>query len=221
MACIFSTEKTGPDRGRTAALLLLALGLGALLMAPLAAPLMLDQFGRSGPEAVAIEEPDQGVTDLSLMSLPPDLYRACGMRFLTRSLIRSGSHTTASAASAYYVPFIGLVTLALALYGLWRQWSQTWFWLLVALGIMIMALGPQLVGKRPAFPAVPMPYRAIADSLLDALIRRPHRLNNFLGLPVAMIASWGMVDLLSRIQNRWGAGRGTWYAAVTTLPWAP
>ena len=29
-------------------------------MAPLVAPLVLDQLGRSGPEAVAVAEPDDG-----------------------------------------------------------------------------------------------------------------------------------------------------------------
>ena len=38
---------------KTAALVVLSLGLGALLMVPLGIPLVLDQLGRSGPEAVA------------------------------------------------------------------------------------------------------------------------------------------------------------------------
>jgi hypothetical protein len=208
--------KEAPWR-QTAGLLLLSLGLGALLMAPLAAPLILDQFGRSGPEAVAVEEPDGGVTDLFSYVAPPDLYRAIWDEIPDPLPYPEWEPYHRISASAHYVPYIGLVTLALAFYGLIRQWRKTWFWLLLALGIMLMALGPTLAVNGRLFPAVPMPYRAIADSLLDALIRRPHRLNNFLGLPVAMIASWGTAELLLRIQKHWGPQRGRWYAAFTTI----
>jgi hypothetical protein len=212
---LFYREKEGRWR-QTAGLLLLALGLGALLMAPLAAPLVLDQFGRSGPEAVAVEEPDGGRTDLFSYVAAPDLYRAIWNEIPDPLPYPEWEPYHRISASAHYVPYIGLVTLALALYGLVRQWRKTWFWLLVALGIMLMALGPTLAVNGRLFPAVPMPYRVISDSLLDALIRRPHRLNNFLGLPVAMIASWGMADLLLRIRKRGGAQNGL-YAALTTI----
>ncbi len=199
---LFCREADARSR-RTSALVLLFLGLGALLMAPLAAPLVLDQLGRSGPEVVAVEEPDDGVTDL--------LSYVDAARIYTRAIYQEIPDPLPYpqwepyhhiSASAYYVPFIGLATLTLALYGLWRQWSQTWFWLLVALGIMLMALGPQLAVNGQRYPGIPMPYRLISDSLLDALIRRPHRLNNFLGIPLAMMAVWGMVDLFARIRGR-------------------
>ncbi len=206
------------SRGRrTAALLLLSLGLGALLMAPLAAPLVLDQFGRSGPEAVAFAEPDEGVTDLLSYVMPPDLYRAIWQTTPDPLPYPEWEPYHTISASAWYVPFIGLVTLALLIYGLWRQWSQTWFWLLVALGIIVMALGPQLAFNGRLYPAVPMPYRLLSDTLLEALIRRPHRLNVFLGIPVAMIAAWGMAAIGLRQQARRPGPRGAAYTALAAL----
>ena len=213
---LFYREEESRSR-QTAVLVLLTLGLGALLMAPLAAPVVLDQFGRSGPEAVAVAEADDGVTDLVSYVMPPNLYRTIWNEIPDPLPYPEWEPYHRISASAYYVPFIGLATLALALYGLWRQWSQTWFWLLVALGIMLMALGPQLAFNGQRFSALPMPYSILTDSLLDALIRRPHRLNNFLGLPVAMMAAWGTADLLSRIQDRWPNGRGSLYSLLTTL----
>ena len=213
---LFYREKEARSR-QTAALILLALGLSALLMAPLAAPLVLDQLGRSGPEAVAFEEEDAGVTDLFSYIAPPDLYRRIWNEFPDPLPYPEWEPYHRISASAHYVPFLGLVTLVLVLYGLWRQWSKTWFWLLVALGIIVMALGPQLSVNGRLFPNMPMPYRLLSDTLLDALIRRPHRLNNFLGLPLARIAAWAMVDILSCIQQRWVGDRGTWFAALTTI----
>jgi hypothetical protein len=42
-----------------------------------------------------------------------------------------------------------------------------------------------------------MPYRLFGDWLLDPIVRRPHRFNLFLGLPVAMLAALGVAELLS------------------------
>lgn len=213
---LFYREKEAQFR-QTAVLLMLAFGLSALLMTPLAAPLVLDQFGRSGPEAMSVEEPDAGVTDLFSYIAPPDLYRRIWNEIPDPLPYPEWEPYHRISASAYYVPFIGLLTLALVLYGLWRQWSRTWFWLLVALGIIAMALGPILSINGRLYPAVPMPYRAISDTLLDTLIRRPHRLNNFLGIPVAMIASWAMVDLQARFQTRFGAYRGRQLSTLASL----
>ncbi len=117
------------------------------------------------------------------------------------------------AASVHYIPFIGYLTLLLALYGAIREWSRSWFWSLLALAILLLALGPTLTVNGHYYANVPMPYRLLGDSLLDALIRRPHRLNLFLSLPVAMLVTWAVADLVQRIDQR-AAGRG---AVVATL----
>ena len=183
--------------------------LAALIMAPLAAPLVLDQLGRSGPEAVAVEEPDAAVTDLFAYVAPPDLYRRIWADAPDPLPYPEWEPYHRIAASAYYVPFVGLATLALVVYGLWRQWRRTWFWLLLALILILFALGPELAVNGRRFVQMPMPYRLLDGTLIDALIRRPHRLNNFLGLPLAMIASWGMVDLFGRLRG----GRRPWLLA--------
>ncbi len=193
---------------RTSALILLALGLGAMLMAPLGMPLVLDQLGRSGPEAVAIEEPDYVLTDLVSYVIPPNVYRAIWNEIPDPLPYPEWEPYHRISAGVFYVPYIGLVTLILALYGVWRRSSQTWFWLLMALGVALFALGPVLSFNGQRYPEIPLPYRALSGSLLDALIRRPHRLNILLGIPVAMMATWGMVDISSRIQDRSNVNRG-------------
>jgi hypothetical protein len=210
-------RESGLQKTRPIVLILFALILGAALMVPFGMPLILDQLGRSGPEAVAIEEPDYIQTDLFSYFMPPDVYRSIWNEVPDPLPYPLWEPYHRISAGAFYVPFLGLAPLILALYGLWRQWSKTWFWLLVALGIMILALGPELTINGHRYPGFPLPYRALSGSLLDALIRRPHRLNNFLGIPVAMMATWAMVDISSRLQVRWGENRGRTYAALAAL----
>jgi hypothetical protein len=200
---------------RTGVLLRLIVGVGALLMVPLGLPLVLDQLGRSGPEAVALEEPDEGVTDLVSYVMPPDLYRELWDEIPDPLPYPQWEPYHRISASAYYVPFVGVVTLLLVLHGIWSQWSKTWIWLFMALGLIIIALGPELAINGQRYPNLPMPYRLIEDSLLDALIRRPHRLNNFLGIPVAMMAAWGFADIVQRINRRWQNGAGALLIALT------
>jgi hypothetical protein len=215
----YELTRAGHGRGsfpwRRVGLLLLTGGLALLLMAPLGAPLVLDQLGRSGPEAVSVEEPDDGVTDLLAYGMPPELYPRIWPEIPEPIPYPGWEPYHTISASAYYVPFIGLLTLALALYGLIRAWSKTWPWLLLALGIMLMALGPELAINGQRFSGVPVPYRLIEESLLGVLIRRPHRLNVFLGFPVAMMVTWGVADLVGRVRGRWGIVVGT--AVALTL----
>ncbi len=192
---------------RSLGLLLLTGGVALLLMAPLAAPLVLDQLGRSGPEAVSVEEPDEALTDLLAYVMPPDLYPRIWPDVPDPVPYPGWQPYHTISASTYYVPFIGWVTLALVLYGLLRVWPRTWPWLLLALAILLFALGPALAvnGRRLADP---MPYRFLEETLLGVLIRRPHRLNIFLGFPVAMIVTWALVDLTARLGARFANGRG-------------
>ncbi|NKQ37601.1 MAG: hypothetical protein HF973_18555 [Chloroflexi bacterium] len=177
---------------RSIKMLALAGGLSLLIMLPIITPLVYNQLTRSNPEDVAIIEPDDGRTDLAAYLVPSPDNTFWGDRIKPIY--------TPYAASWNYTPFIGYMTLILALLGLIFRWRQTWFWLLLAVIYILLALGPELAVNGQIYPDVPLPYNLIEGALLGDFIRRPHRLNVFLALPVAMMAGWG-ATVFSRQQR--------------------
>jgi hypothetical protein len=182
-------------------------GLAALIMAPLAAPLIIDQFTREFPEDVLLDEAIWGRTDLLAYFIPSinnSLWARWVAPFYENFVVNK-----------FYTPYLSYTAVLLALAGLLRRWRETWIWLLSALLYFALALGPELAINGTAYPMIPMPYRLIEDWFVMGLIRRPDRLNVFLSLPLAMMAGWGMAWLLSILSSprvRWGAG-----TAVTLL----
>lgn len=170
--------------------LALAGGIGLLLMLPLALPVFYNQLTRSYPEDMGLFEPDNGRTDLSAYLTPSP------QQTLWPATITARFATVA--ASRDYVPYIGVITLTLALLGVAAQWRKTWFWLLIALVYMALALGPELAVNGRLYPHLPLPYRLIHDTALGDFIRRPHRLNLYLGIPTAMLAAYGIYWLAQR-----------------------
>ncbi|MFN2276594.1 MAG: hypothetical protein ACK2UR_03180 [Candidatus Promineifilaceae bacterium] len=187
--------ETPGARNRTAILELLAAAvLAIVIMAPLATPLVIDQFTREFPEDVFLDEAVWGRTDLLAYFVPSinngiwhDRVAAIYENFVVNQ---------------FYTPFLGFLTLLLALVGAIRRWRQTWIWLALALLYFLLALGPELAINGRAYPAVPMPYRLVEDFFFMRLIRRPDRLNLFLSLPLAMAAGWGMQSLLAGLSRR-------------------
>ncbi len=184
--------RTPPARSRATISELLAAGmLALLLMAPLAAPLVIDQFTREFPQDLLLDEAIWGRTDLLAYFVPSihnGIWRA-RVAVLYESFV----------VNQLYTPFLGFLTLFLAFIGLIRRWKESWIWLLLALFYLLLALGPELAVNGRSYPAIPMPYRLIEDLFLMQLIRRPDRLNIFLSLPLAMLAGWGMQAVLAGI----------------------
>ena len=182
-------------RNRTAVLeLLAAAALAVVIMAPLAAPLVIDQFTREFPEDVFLDEAVWGRTDLLAYFVPSinngiwhDRVAAIYEHFVVNQ---------------FYTPFLGFLTLLMSLVGVLRRWRQTWIWLALAVFYFLLALGPELAINGRAYPVVPMPYRLVEDFFLMRLIRRPDRLNLFLSLPLSMLAGWGMQSLLAYLTRR-------------------
>jgi hypothetical protein len=52
------------------------------------------------------------------------------------------------------------------------------------------------------YPQVPMPYRLVGDLWFVRILRKPDRFNVFLGLPLGMLAAWG-VSALSPKRSEW------------------
>ncbi len=173
--------------------LLIAFTLALLLMAPLAAPLLIDQFTRDFPTDVFLDEPQWGRTDLLAYFIPS----------INNGLWRERVSTLYEnfVVNQFYTPYLGYLSLSIAIVGLVKRWRKTWLWLLLALLYFFLALGPVLAINGREFSQIPMPYRLVEDWFLLRLLRRPDRLNIFLSLPLAMLAAWGMEVVMTAIQS--------------------
>lgn len=173
--------RTKAGLGRLAGAGLLAL----LLMLPLVLPLIQSQLQKE-PAGVAIYEPDYGRTDLLAYVVSPQTY--------SRLFAQPYEQI---AASVDYIPYVGLLTVVLALIGLIGRWRQSRFWLLMALVLLLLALGPGVAINRRLYLEGLTPYAIfLQDSLIGDFIRRPHRFNIILALPVSLLAGWGTAVIL-------------------------
>jgi hypothetical protein len=191
-------------------------GIALVLMVPLALPLIADQLTSSTPDDVFIEEP--GYTDLFAYFINRETYNALFPE-LMEEIPMLGEPYHHIAASTYYVPFLGYTIVLLALLGVFsalRERNGYWLWGGLSILYAIFALGPELIVNGQNYPGIPLPYELLQDTLLDALIRRPHRLNLFLGLPVAILASRGVLTLLEQRKN-WPRLLITGFVTAVTL----
>jgi len=158
------------------------------LMAPLAIPVVLAQLTRTYPEDLFIDQQATAQTDLLAYVLPSRYHSLWGDAAfrLYRELI----------GERVRVPFLGYTAIVLALYGTVKRWRSARFWVLAALVYIVLALGSQLRVGNQFYPQVPMPYRLVEDLFFIRALRKPHRFNLFVGLPVGMLAAWGMTALL-------------------------
>jgi len=110
--------------------------------------------------------------------------------------------------------YVGAVTLILALAGIWKARRACAPWALMALALILLALGPVLRVGGQLYPAVPMPYILVARSFVVRLLRFPDRFNMSLALPAAVLAGHGIAALLARLRRR---GQGGAAAAACLL----
>jgi hypothetical protein len=176
---------------RTVTLLAMTGFTSVLLMAPLAAPVVVDQLTRARPDDVLIDDSTARNTDLLAYWVPNSNLYLWGrvVPWLGENLQFTSDR----------VEFIGYTALLLALYGAARHWSRARFWVLVAWLYVVLALGPQLrVGSR-LYPQVPMPYRLVENLIFVRILRAPQRFNVYLGLPIGMLVAWGVEALLQPV----------------------
>ncbi len=177
---------------RTVKRLVLIGVVAGVILAPFALPIVIGQIARAHPQDIFVDVQSEGQTDLMAYLTPPphhplatDVTRAAWYHF---------------GLNQKYFAFIGYTTLALALYGAVRCWRQARFWSLAALVYVAIALGPDLLVNGQAYPDVLMPYRLVEG--VFEILRKPDRFNVVLGLPIAMLAAYGVQALLQQRRVR-------------------
>ncbi|CAG0930996.1 hypothetical protein TFLX_01951 [Thermoflexales bacterium] len=167
-----------------------------LLFLPVALPVVVGQLTRAHPEDIFIDEQDIGQTDVLAYVLPTSNYPVSNEAFqhLSQNLLINQTYT----------PFLGYVTLALAIIGALIYRRRAGFWVLTAIVCVLLALGPQLRVNGQLYPDVPMPYRLVEG--LFRILRKPDRFNVILALPIAMLATFGVMALIQRRQTGRFAG---------------
>ena len=183
-------------------------GIALLLMLPLALPLIQSQLQENAQD-IAMDDRNNGRTDLLSYIIPPPIYnRFLGEAALQTNPIFSQGYDLI-AANTYYMPFIGFTTLLLAAIGVISRWRLSRFWLAMSLLYILLALGSHLAINGNIY-LEGLPYGLIENTVIGDFIRRPHRHNVILGLPVGILAGWGFVALIEKaptaVRNKriWG-----------------
>lgn len=166
--------------------LVLAGGGAGLLLLPMLLPLLMAQLSRTYPEDLFVA--DAGQTDLWAYLLPNRYHPLWGEAVFGWY----GALTT----NKVYVPFVGYSTLLLAGIGLVRRGRETWFWLLLALLVVALALGTTLHINGQSLGALPWGW--LHNTFLLQLVRNPDRFNVLLSVPVALLVAWGLTGWRER-----------------------
>ena len=176
--------------------------LAVCLMAPLLVPTLLNQQR----ESYLQEHTTASQTNLLAYVLPNRYHPLWGEWAYERYLANGFG------VNLDFIPFVGYTTLFLVLIGfIWRK-QQSWFWLVGAGLYLLLALGGHLqVGERVY--DMPLPYQLIEGSQVDWVIRHPDRFNYFLGIPLAMVAAWGVL-VGQRKLGKWG---GSFFVGLCVL----
>lgn len=177
--------------------LLLAGGIALLALTP--PLLLLIEQQRSAPADVVVEDDETNFQTDLMAYITPSRSHPVFESFTQSAYERYYSHRSESRRFAAYV---GVTTLALAVLGVWKTRRSSLPWVAIALGLILLALGPILRINGQTYPGVPMPYRLAARLYVPRLMRVPDRFNMFLALPVAMLAACGVPYLLTYVQQR-------------------
>lgn len=95
----------------------------------------------------------------------------------------------------------GLVVYLLIAWGLRRDWQANWPWLALAIGMLILSMGPELkIGSEPT--GVPLPFRLLNAFDPFRNSSRPSRFIALMMLPVSVLAGYGMQALRERWCHR-------------------
>ncbi len=169
-------------------------GIALLLMLPLLIPVANYQMNRPFPEDIFLDEQEGAQTDLAAYLLPSHTHPLWG------DAVKPAYEGMPE--SFNYTPFIGFMTLFLAVLGTAKGWRFSRFHLFLAGLLLLLALGPVLQINGTLFPTVPMPYTLISSFSLVRLLRKTDRLNVLLGIPLSTLAAAGGMVLLANKQ-RW------------------
>jgi hypothetical protein len=101
----------------------------------------------------------------------------------------------------HWQAFPGYTVLALLGYTLLRRrYRSTAFWALSGVGFLVLALGPYLRIAGRLVEGLPLPYQGLP--FLQAM-RAPDRFNAVLALPVCVLATGALSELVAKTERRW------------------
>ncbi|MGD8806043.1 MAG: hypothetical protein PVH65_09340 [Chloroflexota bacterium] len=180
---------------RIFALTLLIGAVALVLMLPLMWPLLESQL--NSPDLEGLLSSSSFRTD-PLAYLLPNRYHPLWGDFAYDHLYR------ACDICADFPATIGYTTMALAAYGIIRQWRKARFWFMAAIIYVVLALGPELFVSDQLL--IPLPYRWLEKLFIFSAVRHPDRFNAILVIPVAALAAYGYMSLSrsQRLRNLFG-----------------
>ncbi|MCB8945191.1 MAG: hypothetical protein H6658_15705 [Ardenticatenaceae bacterium] len=173
--------------------LVMAAGIAAVLLLPPAS--LLWQAQQADTAADLLFEGEEAVmqTDALAYATPSSLHPVWGK--LTQSLY---AHYYADRFDGRIFPaYVGLVTLALVLLGIFYKRRGSVVWLVMAVLLISLAAGAVFRLNGRLYESIPTLYRLLAPLTLFRLMRVPDRFNMFLALPTAVLAAYGTAALLT------------------------
>ena len=97
--------------------------------------------------------------------------------------------------------FLGILPLILAALGVFYQRRRALPWVVMALVMLLLALGPAWRVNGQIYEGIPTLYGVLSPGGILALMRNPERFVLFIALPVAVLSAWGWSGLLKNYVN--------------------
>jgi hypothetical protein len=187
---------------RTVSMLSVATFVTAVLIAPAFYPIARDLVLHESAASPNLSKPVGTQTDLLTFLVPPINHPLAplfdGLRY-TRWRISKTLEVPKRVPISY---FLGYAVLALAVVAIVQRQSESQIWIVLALITLLIALGPRLRINRQAYPTFPMPYRLIGRTLPIRIMRKPHRFNVLLAVPMGMLAAYGATAIKEHLGHR-------------------
>jgi hypothetical protein len=172
--------------------------LSGIALLVLSTPLILDRLSQGDTSSLLHFETD-GQVDILAYFTPSRYHPLWGDSILNTSLFNSFRYNT------LYIPFLGFLTLILAVIGLIGERRKSLVWGGMALFLAVMAMGSILRVGGELYPQIPLPYRLIEEFDPVRLIRRTDRFNIILSIPISILVSLAIFVMRSRINSRFVA----------------
>ena len=186
--------------GRTVLAVVVMVTLAAAVMGPALYPLVREELTAGLPEEVDTANFENGKQDILTYVIPQHqhplrpLYDRVFPAFAEADLRER------------YSAFLGHVVTVLVIVGTVKYWKKerAGFWLALTAGSVVLALGPHLWVNQVQ-TGIPMPYRLVGWLKPIRLLGPPRRFNVLLGLPLTVLATYGMVSFRDQLAGSgWG-----------------
>jgi hypothetical protein len=174
-----------------------ALALAGLVTVAMLAPpaLLLAREMRSTPASLTKEDEESIMqTDVLAYVTPPSTHAVLGP--LTQPAYLR--YYAGRGSRFVHSPYVGLVVLILACVGIVKTRLRDGLpWMVIALLMILLALGPDLRFNGQLYSDIPMFYNLAIRLPGVQLMREPERFNMFLALPMGVLSGYGLAHLFS------------------------